>query len=63
MKLPTGIKLDVRITNMREEIKKIIKCPAIESSKFLCDREAEYLIEGTLYCNIHARRLIERTSV
>ena len=47
---------------MREEIKKIIKCPSIESSKFLCDREAEYLIEGTLYCNKHARRLMERTS-
>ena len=32
------------------------KCPAIESSKFLCDREAEYQIEGTVWCNIHARR-------
>lgn len=44
-----------------EKIKKI-KCPAIESSRFLCDREAEYLVEGTLYCGIHTRRLMERTS-
>jgi len=43
----------------REEIKKI-KCPAIESSNFLCDRNAEYLIEGTLWCGIHARRMMER---
>jgi len=48
---------------MREEIKKIIKCPAPESSKFLCDRNAEYLVEGTLYCNKHARRLMDRASV
>jgi hypothetical protein len=49
------------LVSEREEIKQV-KCPAIESSKFLCDRGAEYLIEGTLYCNKHARRLMERTS-
>ena len=49
------------LVSEREEIKQV-KCPAIESSKFLCDRGAEYLIEGTLFCNIHARRLMERTS-
>ena len=31
-------------------------CPARESSRYLCDRVAEYLINGTLWCNIHARR-------
>jgi hypothetical protein len=45
-----------------EKIKKI-KCPAIESSEYLCDRNAEYLIQGTLWCGRHARRLMERTSV
>jgi len=50
------------LVSEREEIKQV-KCPAIESSKFLCDRRAEYLIEGTLFCGIHARRLMERTSV
>ena len=35
------------------------KCPARESSKFLCDRIAEYQIEGTVWCNMHARRIIE----
>ena len=35
------------------------KCPAKESSKYLCDRIAEYLIDGTLLCHIHARRLQE----
>ena len=43
----------------REELKRV-KCPAIESSTFLCDRNAEYLIEGTLWCGIHARRLMEQ---
>jgi hypothetical protein len=37
----------------------IYKCPAIESSEFLCDRKAEYLIEGTIWCAVHARRTIE----
>ena len=32
------------------------KCPSIESSQFLCDREAEYQLEGTVWCNFHARR-------
>jgi hypothetical protein len=35
-------------------------CPEIESSEFLCDRPADYNIEGTSYCNIHARRRMEQ---
>ena len=35
------------------------KCPAIESRKYLCDRIAEYQIDGTVWCLIHARRIIE----
>ena len=35
------------------------KCPAIESTKYLCDRVAEYQIEGTVWCNTHARRVLE----
>ena len=33
-----------------------LKCPARESSEFLCDREAIYQVTGTIYCEIHARR-------
>ena len=47
------------LVSEREDIKQV-KCPAIESSKFLCDRGAEYLIQGTLWCGIHARRMMER---
>ena len=36
-----------------------LKCPARESSEFLCDRVAEYQVNGTIYCNKHARRIIE----
>jgi hypothetical protein len=36
-----------------------LKCPARESSEFLCDREAEYQVNGTIYCEKHARRIIE----
>ena len=36
-----------------------LKCPAWESTEFLCDRDAEYQVNGTIYCNKHARRLIE----
>lgn len=35
------------------------KCPARESSKYLCDRVAEYQINGTVLCNIHARRVLD----
>ena len=35
------------------------KCPSRESSEYLCDRVAEYQIDGTLWCDIHARRIIE----
>ena len=35
------------------------KCPAIESTKYLCDRVAEYQIEGTVWCHTHARRVLE----
>jgi hypothetical protein len=34
-------------------------CPARESSRYLCDRDAEYLVDGALWCNTHARRIIE----
>lgn len=42
----------------KERVMLITKCPAIESSKFLCDRFAEYHIDGALWCNVHARRLM-----
>jgi hypothetical protein len=32
------------------------KCPIIESAKFLCDRPAEYEINGVVICETHARR-------
>jgi len=35
------------------------KCPARESSKYLCDRVAEYQIDGTVWCEIHAKRIID----
>ena len=35
------------------------KCPSRESSEFLCDRVAEYHIDGTVWCNTHARRILE----
>jgi len=37
-----------------------LKCPQIESSQYLCDRPAEYHIDGTIYCHHHARRLMEK---
>ena len=36
----------------------LLKCPHIESTKFLCGRTANYQINGTVYCQIHARRLL-----
>ena len=36
-----------------------LKCPATESSEFLCDRVAEYQVHGTMYCAKHARRIME----
>jgi len=33
-------------------------CISRESSKFLCDRIAVYMIDGSGYCWIHGRRLI-----
>ena len=35
-----------------------LRCPHRESTKFLCDREASYQIDGTVYCQIHAQRLL-----
>jgi len=35
------------------------KCPARESSAFLCDRVAEYQINGTVWCATHARRVLD----
>jgi hypothetical protein len=37
----------------------IFKCPQIESANYLCDREANYQIDGVVYCQIHAKRLME----
>ena len=37
-----------------------LKCPHIESTQFLCDREATYQIDNVVYCCIHARRLMLR---
>jgi hypothetical protein len=36
----------------------MMKCPARESSKFLCGRVAEYQIDGTVWCHIHASRIV-----
>ena len=36
----------------------LLKCPHIESTKFLCDRDASYQVNGTVYCQIHAERLL-----
>ena len=42
----------------------LLKCPHIESTKFLCDRDASYQVNGTVYCQIHAKRLLlEKTTV
>ena len=42
----------------------LLKCPHIESTKFLCDRTADYQVNGTVYCQIHAQRLLaEKTTV
>ena len=38
-----------------------LKCPRIETSKYLCDREARYYIDGIVYCVHHARRVMEET--
>ena len=38
------------------------RCPAIESSEYLCGRPAEYRIKGTSWCHIHARRVMEEGS-
>jgi hypothetical protein len=37
------------------------KCPAIESSEYLCDRLAEYEVSGSVYCGTHARRVVEKS--
>jgi hypothetical protein len=37
------------------------KCPVRESSAYLCDKVAEYHIQGTDYCESHARRKMEGT--
>ena len=36
-----------------------LKCPALESSEHLCDRDAEYQINGTIYCLRHAQRIMK----
>ena len=36
-----------------------LKCPARESSEFLCDDPAEYQINGTIYCLRHAQRIMK----
>ena len=35
-----------------------ILCVARESSKFLCDRAAQYFLSGKSLCSIHAKRLV-----
>jgi hypothetical protein len=56
---------DIHISYMEREheaqrnpLNLVYKCPAIESSAFLCDRIAEYLLGGTAYCHWHARRMM-----
>ncbi len=36
------------------------RCPALESTEYTCDRPARYLIAGTRYCHVHARRRMEQ---
>ena len=36
----------------------ILQCPHVESNQYLCDRLAGYQVDGTVYCAIHARRLM-----
>ena len=36
------------------------RCPAIESSEYLCGRLAEYEVRGSVYCATHARRLVDK---
>lgn len=43
----------------RKENMEHLKCPRIESSEYLCDREASYYIDGIVYCVHHARRVME----
>lgn len=35
-----------------------LKCPRIESSKHLCDKKADYQIDGIVLCNVHAREVM-----
>ena len=37
-----------------------LKCPHIESSRYLCDRAALYSIHGIVVCAVHARRIMEK---
>ena len=37
-----------------------LKCPVRESSAYLCDRKAEYAINGTVLCHHHAMREVKR---
>ena len=39
-----------------------LRCPQVKSSEYLCDRTAEYQVDGTIYCKRHARRLMEQQS-
>jgi len=39
-----------------------LKCPQIESSEYLCDRPAEYEVNGSVICGIHARRMQSQAS-
>jgi len=37
-----------------------LKCPYLESTRYLCDREAAYAIDAVVWCHIHARQLMLR---
>ena len=41
------------------------RCPIHESTEFLCDRPAQYLVSGTAICSYHAAGagLVVKTSV
>ena len=61
-----GLRRAKNIFNVCEQQtgKELLKCPHIESTKFLCDRDASYQVNGTVYCQIHAQRLLaEKTTV
>jgi len=53
----TGLEIRDLVRDIRTSLELI--CPARESRQYLCGRVASYQIEGTRWCQIHARRIME----